>query len=102
MAKTEKSKQPSWREVVIGGINPDAGSAAKYNSGTWRTFKPVWSDERCIQCNLCWINCPDSSILIKDGKVCGIDYEHCKGCGICAAVCPVKPKKAVEMVKEEK
>ena len=40
--------------------------------------------------------------MIKDGKVCGMDLVHCKGCGICASICPVKPKKAIEMVKEEK
>jgi pyruvate ferredoxin oxidoreductase delta subunit len=27
----------------------------------------------------------------------GIDYAHCKGCGICAKVCPVS---CIEMVKE--
>jgi len=29
--------------------------------------------------------------------VIGIDYEHCKGCGICARECP---RKAVSMVEE--
>jgi pyruvate ferredoxin oxidoreductase delta subunit len=38
---------------------------------------------------------------VKDGKVKGIDYEHCKGCGICAEVCPPKIK-AIEMVREGK
>jgi len=102
MAGKETKRAPGWKEIPIGGVNPEAGNAVQYNTGTWRTFKPVWSKEKCIQCYLCWINCPDVSILIKEGKVAGIDYEHCKGCGICAAVCPVKPKKAIEMVKEEK
>ncbi len=102
MAAKESKHLPGWKDIPIGGINPEAGNAVKYNTGTWRTFKPVWFNDRCIQCYLCWINCPDASILIKEGKVTGIDYEHCKGCGICAVVCPVKPKKAIEMVKEEK
>ncbi len=101
MVAKEKKRQPGWKEIPIGGVNPEAGSAVKYNSGSWRTFKPVWFKDKCIQCYLCWINCPDSSILIKDGKVAGVDYEHCKGCGICAAVCPPKAE-AFKMVKEEK
>jgi pyruvate ferredoxin oxidoreductase delta subunit len=29
----------------------------------------------------------------------GFDLDHCKGCGICASVCP---KDAIEMVEEGK
>ena len=43
--------------------------------------------------------CPDSAILVEDAKVVGIDLEHCKGCGICAAECPPKVK-AIKMVLE--
>lgn len=32
--------------------------------------------------------CPDSSLPVAEGKLAGIDYLHCKGCGICAQVCP--------------
>jgi pyruvate ferredoxin oxidoreductase delta subunit len=48
---------------------------------------------------VCWFFCPDSSILVSQGKVVGVDLEHCKGCGICAAVCPVKIR-AISMVEE--
>jgi len=34
---------------------------------------------------------------VKDGKMEGFDYEHCKGCGICASICPVK---CIKMEKE--
>lgn len=102
MTGGNKKHLPGWKEMPAGGINPEAGNAVRYNTGTWRTFKPVWSKEKCIQCKICWIHCPDSSILVdKDGNVTGIDYEHCKGCGICAALCPSKAK-AINMVKEEK
>jgi len=90
---------PNWKEMPPGGYILDAGNAVRYKTGTWRTYKPVWCEKKCIQCYLCWISCPDSAILIKDGKVAGIDYEHCKGCGICAKVCPPKAH-AIDMEKE--
>ena len=77
----------------------EAGNAKEYNTGDWRTFRPVKDEEKCINCMICWVYCPDSSIHAKDGKQAGFDYEHCKGCGICASVCPVK---CIQMQKEEK
>jgi pyruvate ferredoxin oxidoreductase delta subunit len=38
--------------------------------------------------------CPDAAILVTDHKISGVDYEHCKGCGICAVECP---KKCIDM-----
>jgi pyruvate ferredoxin oxidoreductase delta subunit len=93
-------KDPGWKELLIGGLIVKAGNAEEYKTGSWRTFKPVWDEEKCIHCLQCWIMCPDSSILTKDGKFAGFDYDHCKGCGICASICPVKPEKAIKMVKE--
>ena len=88
-----------WKEIPIGGLITEAGSAKKYNTGDWRTFKPVRDENKCIHCLICWVYCPDSSILVAEGKMVGFDYDHCKGCGICATVCP---KKCIEMVKEQK
>lgn len=88
----------SWKEIPIGGIIDKPGTAKEYKTGEWRTFKPV-RDQRCTHCMLCWIYCPDSSILVKDEKQTGFDYDHCKGCGICAKVCPVK---CIEMVPNDK
>ena len=86
-----------WKQVPIGGVITEPGNARKYNTGSWRSFKPVMDKDKCINCRCCWVYCPDSSILVSEGKVNGIDFEHCKGCGICAKVCP---KKCIEMVKE--
>lgn len=83
-----------WREANVGGVVLDAGNSVTYITGTWRTLRPVRDMEQCTQCLICWIMCPDSSILIEDGKVASFDYDHCKGCGICAQQCPVNIKEA--------
>jgi len=46
---------------------------------------------------MCWLYCPDSSVIVSDEKMKEFDYDHCKGCGICAKVCPVK---CIKMEKE--
>ncbi|ACL70818.1 pyruvate synthase subunit PorD [Halothermothrix orenii] len=88
-----------WRELPRGGVIKDPGSASKYRTGSWRVKRPLWSEEKCIQCLLCHVYCPDIAIDVEEGKVIGIDYNHCKGCGICANQCPVQ---ALEMISEDK
>ena len=71
---------------------PMEGSVGK--TGSWRTFRPVLDAGRCNKCLLCWIYCPEACI----NKEIVINYDYCKGCGICAEECPTK---AMTMVKEE-
>lgn len=92
-------KMKGWKELAIGGRIEQGGNAVEYETGSWRTFRPVRDEEKCIHCLLCWISCPDSAIKVEDGKVVDIDLNHCKGCGICAEVCPPKVH-AIEMVEE--
>jgi len=61
----------------------------------WRVEKPIFNGDHCINCFFCWLYCPDSSILARDEKMSGIDYVHCKGCGVCASVCPTNPKSLI-------
>lgn len=89
--------KPGWKDIPIGGVITEAGNAAQYRTGDWRTFKPVLDEDECISCLQCWIHCPDAAIMVEEGKMVGYDYEHCKGCGICASVCP---KNCIEMVRE--
>ncbi len=73
---------------------------SNYNSYTatvasWRVEKPVFNIDVCIDCQNCWVWCPDTSILSRDKQMLGIDYDHCKGCAVCAEVCPTNPKSLI-------
>ena len=85
-----------WKSIAIGGILLEAGSALKYKTGDWRAYRPVIDEEKCIYCLLCWIYCPDGAIIRKE-KIVTVNYDYCKGCGICANECPVK---AIRMEEE--
>ncbi len=87
-----------WQALDSGPVIP-GGSSVAYRTGSWRENRPVLELERCIHCLFCWLYCPDSAVLVRDGRVVGIDLDYCKGCGICAAVCPPKAN-AIRMVPE--
>ncbi|KAE9636177.1 MAG: pyruvate ferredoxin/flavodoxin oxidoreductase, delta subunit [Defluviitaleaceae bacterium] len=72
-----------------------AGTLVVKNAG-WRTRKPIVHKEKCTGCCLCYLYCPEGTIF-KENKKVGIDYDFCKGCGICARACT---HKAIEMIKE--
>jgi len=65
----------------------------------WRSMKPIFNRDYCIDCQYCWVFCPDTAIIARDKVMVGIDYEHCKGCSICSEVCPTNPKSLL-MYKE--
>lgn len=69
--------------------------------GDWRIEKPIFNEDFCIHCQFCWIYCPDTSIISKDKKFDHIDYDHCKGCGVCVDVCPTNPKSLLMFLEHE-
>lgn len=69
----------SFKEVHVGYGDDGAVSEAGrcYHCG------------HCILCDNCLIYCPDVSIRVdKQQKCVVVDYEYCKGCGLCAVECP--------------
>lgn len=94
-------------EILLGAV-VEGGSSIKRKTADWRIFRPVINQDKCIRCYICWMYCPEPSILIVDesyttstGKTYNItfkiDYEFCKGCGICVEECPVK---AIDFIEE--
>ncbi|MDE2383456.1 MAG: NAD(P)-binding protein [Alphaproteobacteria bacterium] len=52
----------------------------------------------CFECDNCYGVCPDNAVIkLGAGNRFRIDYDYCKGCGLCAAECPCG---AIEMVAE--
>ena len=84
------SELKGWKDIPIGGVVDRAGTAFDYETGSWRSFRPVHDRDKCIDCLDCWFCCPDGAIIAEDEKFKEFDLMHCKGCGICAAVCPPK------------
>lgn len=59
-----------------------------------------WSCGKCISCDNCILYCPDLAVSKDEiSNRYNINYDYCKGCGICAEECPVS---AILINKEEK
>lgn len=53
----------------------------------------------CFECDNCYGMCPDNAITkLGPGKGFRIDYDYCKGCGLCVVECPCG---AIEMIPED-
>ncbi|MBI2887293.1 MAG: 2-oxoacid:acceptor oxidoreductase family protein [Chloroflexi bacterium] len=88
---------PVWSALDPGGVILRPGSSIDYETGSWRSERPVINWDRCTHCMLCWVYCPDSCFSVQGQRLVDLDYTHCKGCGICANQCPPK---CIEMVPE--
>ncbi len=51
----------------------------------------------CLHCDVCMTFCPDVAISKDESGEYVIDYDHCKGCGICVEECP---RGAMELIPE--
>ena len=86
-----------WQELETGGVVVRE-ETERLRTGSWRTgLKPEVELERCVDCLLCWLYCPDSAVVLEGTAFAGFDLEVCKGCEICAEMCPTS---AIEMVAE--
>ena len=81
-----------YQKILASIQKPVIGEAGK--TGTWSKLKPVIDLDKCIPaksgkfaCFNCWLHCPEGVVSRKIPPE--IDYNYCKGCGICMEECPV-------------
>jgi len=90
-AKLEAARRTSGFEEVVAGLDQDN---ALFEA------RRCLSCGNCFSCDNCYGVCPDNAVikLGAPGERYEIDYDYCKGCGICVEECPCG---AIEMVPEE-
>lgn len=93
---------PDWIEMPFDAASVSAphirggATSALSNTGVWRTFRPVIDLGHCNRCSwICGTLCPDGAIQVEPDHSPRIDYDHCKGCMVCVAVCPPHAIRAV-------
>jgi len=88
-----------YDNAPLGGVNPIFGSSVSNDLSASRNgYIPVFDKEKCINCGMCDIYCPDMVYQFTLGEYkgketmvnLGPDYRHCKGCLRCVEVCPTK------------
>ncbi len=95
---TKPMEEICCTEVDTGGVITEPGNACCYHTGTWRSQRPVYDEEKCIRCWRCYVMCPDAAISPDfDENKFKWNFDYCKGCGICAHECPVD---AIHMIEE--
>jgi pyruvate ferredoxin oxidoreductase delta subunit len=83
---------------MFGPLTSKKGSSRNNKTGSWRVERrPKFLQKDCIACRLCLLSCPEGCITGKEKNTFICDYDFCKGCGLCAAICP---KQDIEMTKE--
>lgn len=93
--KVTKYIDPTSIYEMPQGATVPIGLLTEKNEG-WRNKRPIIDQDKCVHCLMCFIVCPDG-VIDNSGEQLEIDYQFCKGCGICAHECRVK---AITMVKE--
>jgi len=83
------ARRRSTFDEVVGGLDE---SNALYEA------RRCLSCGNCFECDNCYGVCPDNAVIkLGPGNRYRIDYDYCKGCGICVQECPCG---AIDMVPE--
>ena len=88
-AHLEGARRASTFDEVVSGLDE---RTAKFEA------RRCMSCGNCFACDNCFGVCPDNAVKKTGiGKGYAIDYDYCKGCGVCVQECPCG---SIEMVPE--
>ena len=62
---SEINANTPMKDMTIGGNIYEAGNARNFKTGDWRSVRPVYIEEKCKQCGLCFPVCPDNAIPVN-------------------------------------
>jgi pyruvate ferredoxin oxidoreductase gamma subunit len=96
-----ESPRLGYENAPIGGAIYTVGNMRFKDLSTSRTgVIPLFVPEKCNRCGECDLSCPDYCFVWEKGTdpktkkegmmLLGIDYQFCKGCMRCVAVCKVE------------
>jgi NADPH-dependent glutamate synthase beta subunit-like oxidoreductase len=78
--RLDAARRVSTFDEVIGGLDE---STALFEA------RRCLSCGTCFECDNCYGVCPDNAVIkLGPGDRYAINYDYCKGCGICVAECP--------------
>ena len=75
------------KKLSVGAVIREPGSTMTSNMSGWRSEMPIiQKQDKCLE--KAWLTCPDGAIFRDAQGKFKVNYKYCKGCGICAQVCP--------------
>ena len=92
-----------WEEITPGAVIRESFTSRDTITGLWAKNVAVIDPAKCNICQQCGIWCPEDAIKFNPvtGKMDYVDYDYCKGCGMCDFVCP-PDQGAISMVEESR
>jgi 2-oxoacid:acceptor oxidoreductase delta subunit (pyruvate/2-ketoisovalerate family) len=98
-ADAPRTEQPVLEAVRRQGTFDEVVGALDESNALFEARRCL-SCGNCFSCDNCYGVCPDNAVLKlgEPGERYAIDYDYCKGCGMCVAECP---SGAIQMVPEQ-
>ena len=86
---TEYYQKDERKDVSrLGDLNFEEKDVSYSDNDVVKESMRCFSCGNCFHCDNCYSYCPDNAIIKHEDGSLEIDYDYCKGCGICAAECP--------------